>query len=170
MSYVRIAQKTSRHATLLVLTRPQPQTAHRFISPKTRTSPSYGSMTSHSLALIPRPPSPFPSLSFSKPQTSLTTCSKTFPYSSTPFAPTSVKSLLLPSTTTYGTLSTPFPACSLIALLTSINPSDASSTSVLASASDSPAAAQAATTVSFALGCRLCVKYWAYSAVLGVSP
>lgn len=45
---------------------------------------------------------------------SLTTFSNSFRYSSTSFAPSRVKSLLFPSNTTYGTESTPLPACSLM--------------------------------------------------------
>ena len=96
---------------------------------------------------------------------SLTTCSSALTYSGTSFAPCSVKSLLLPSTTTYGTASIPFPACSRINIFTSCSPSYSSSMNALASASGTPAAVAAARSVAVAEGCCSFSKYCEYSAV-----
>ena len=91
---------------------------------------------------------------------SFATFSISFTYSSTSLASSTVKSRLFPSKTTYGTLSTPFPACSLISIFVSCNPSYSSSIKSLASFSEIPAARAALRRVEVDEGWARWVKYW----------
>lgn len=92
---------------------------------------------------------------------SFATLSSTLTYSSTDFAPTTVKSRRFPSNTICGTLSTPLLTCSRISILVSANPSNSSAMKASASACGMPATWAAVRRVGWEEGCAAAVWYWA---------